>query len=69
MAFTYERADELSAELAGYETDMRLLDGLTAADSLASVMATEKRFEPVIVFDGADYRARLEDEEAQGALF
>jgi len=68
-AISYERADELKAELSGHDADQQLLDGLTAADSLARVLAAEKRFEQVIVFSGADYRARLEDEANQDVLF
>lgn len=70
MAFTYEGADNLRAELEGYDAEAVLIDGLTAADSLRSVLHAPKEWgEPRIVFDGRDYAQRLRNEEAQYPLF
>lgn len=68
-AITYERADQLRSEFEAYHPDTTLFDGLTAASGLAAVMTAPKRFETTVVFDGADYRARLEDETFQRVLF
>lgn len=68
-AMTYGRAYELRDELEGYDPEMELVDGLTAAHSLAAVTGAPKRFEQVIVFNGTDYRVRLDNEAAQRTLF
>lgn len=70
MPFTYEAADSLRAELQGYDSDMQLLDGLTAADSLRLVINTNKEHEsPRVQFNGQDYAQRLRNEDAQYPLF
>jgi hypothetical protein len=68
-SISYDRADELGLELSGHDADMVLLDGLTAADSLAKLLGTPKHFTSTITFDGKEYARRVANEDAQDVLF
>lgn len=67
---TFDRADMLRDELSAYPDDAELFDSTKVSEALAQLALIPKQLgAPKIVFDGADYRRRLQDEEAQHALF